>query len=516
MDSDHYLPVSFTVALALLCGLLLTSRLNKARGDLPPGPRGLPLLGNVFQMPTDSPWLTVAAWGKKYGDVMSVSVLGQPIIFLSSPQAAFDLFDSRSTIYSDRPELVFIGDLVGYKESFPLCKYGDTFREHRKLAAEAIGPRNTSALRTMASDKVKEFLRDLLENPDLFMEHIRLLVARIALGISHGYDIRDGNDPVVLLASEANANFSRAMVPGAYLCDVLPILRYIPDWTGAQFKRDAKQFRKTMEAVRDGPYNALKVQVALGTAKPSFTASLIQRDANPTEAQELIYKWSSASIFIGQILHGFSLALSVAAIGSLFVALSQHPEVQKNAQEELDRVVGRDRLPTFEDRPNLPYLNAVVLEVLRWKTVTPLGVPHRCTEDNLYNGYRIPAGSIVFANEWGILHDETIYPSPMEFLPERFLRPEKDAAEGLNLDPRKFVFGHGRRICPGKDVADDTLFICAAMTMTAFNLRRPKSCTTDPQYKTVYVCHPLPFPLEITPRSREAETLVSLTAANGY
>jgi cytochrome P450 len=99
------------------------------------------------------------------------------------------------------------------------------------------------------------------------------------------------------------------------------------------------------------------------------------------------------------------------------VALSQHPEVQKKAQEELDRVVGHDRLPTFEDRPNLPYLNAVVsevplifdctspisriiLQVFRWKTVTPLGVPHRCTEEDVYNGYRIPAGSIVFANEW--------------------------------------------------------------------------------------------------------------------
>jgi cytochrome P450 len=73
----------------------------------------------------------------------------------------------------------------------------------------------------------------------------------------------------------------------------------------------------------------------------------------------------------------------------------------------------------------------------------------------------------------------------MEFLPQRFLQPEKDAA--LNPDPRKFVFGHGRRMCPGKDVADDTLFICAAMTLAAFNLTRPKSCSTDPQYATVYV-----------------------------
>ncbi|KAJ7671882.1 cytochrome P450 [Mycena rosella] len=473
------------------------------RANLPPGPTGLPLLGNIFQMPTETPWLTFAAWARKYGDVMSVSVLGQPIIFLTSPQAASDLLDRKSAIYSDRPELVFIGELVGYKESLPLCTYGDSFREQRKLVAEALGPRNTSAWRELEEGKVKEFLGELLEKPELFLEHIRLLVSRIAFGISHGYTIPDGNDPMALLAVEANTNFGKAIAPGAYLCDVLPILRYIPDWTGVRFKQEAKIFRKTMNAVRDDAYNALKAQVALGTAKPSFTTSLIQREENPTEAQELIYKWSSASVFIG------GSDTSVSAIGSIFVALSLYPEVQKQAQEELDRVVGPDRLPSFKDQPNLPYLNAVVMEIHRWKPVNPLGVPHRCTQEDIYNGFRIPAGSIVFANAWcvAILHDEAVYPSPLEFIPERYLQEEKGVADGLNPDPRRFAFGYGRRVCPGKDLAEDSIFICAAMILATFNLTRPKSSVTS-EYTSGPICHPLPFPCNITPRSRKAEALI--------
>jgi cytochrome P450 len=76
------------------------------------------------------------------------------------------------------------------------------------------------------------------------------------------------------------------------------------------------------------------------------------------------------------------------------------PEVQKRAQEEIDRVVGTDRLPTVADRENLPYVDAVVKEVLRWHPVAPMGLPHRSTEDDICNGYLIPKGAMLFANVW--------------------------------------------------------------------------------------------------------------------
>ena len=77
-----------------------------------------------------------------------------------------------------------------------------------------------------------------------------------------------------------------------------------------------------------------------------------------------------------------------------------HPDMQRKAQEELDRVVGGDRMPTFEDRDSLPYLNALLKEVLRWHPVAPLAAPHRSTTDDEYNGYFIPAGTIVYPNLW--------------------------------------------------------------------------------------------------------------------
>ena len=80
--------------------------------------------------------------------------------------------------------------------------------------------------------------------------------------------------------------------------------------------------------------------------------------------------------------------------------MTAYPEVQRKAQEEIDRVVGSDRLPNIRDREDLPYVNAIAKEVLRWHPVGPLGFPHLSTEEDVYEGYFIPKGSIVIPNIW--------------------------------------------------------------------------------------------------------------------
>ena len=89
-----------------------------------------------------------------------------------------------------------------------------------------------------------------------------------------------------------------------------------------------------------------------------------------------------------------------STLQSFFLAMSLNQDIQKKAQTEIDLVVGPDRLPTHNDRNELPFVNAIVKESLRWHTVVPLGVPHLTTEDIVYRGYFIPAGSILLPNSW--------------------------------------------------------------------------------------------------------------------
>ena len=133
---------------------------------------------------------------------------------------------------------------------------------------------------------------------------------------------------------------------------------------------------------------------------------------------------------------------TVSAIQTFFLAMTLNPEIQEKAQEEIDRVIGTDRLPSAADRDDLPFSQAVTLETLRWHNVAPLGIPHRLIEDDVHEGYFLPKGTIVIANVWRMLHDPETYPDPLAFNPDRFVASPGHEPE---TDPRTMAFGFGRR-----------------------------------------------------------------------
>jgi cytochrome P450 len=123
--------------------------------------------------------------------------------------------------------------------------------------------------------------------------------------------------------------------------------------------------------------------------------------------------------------------------------MALHPKVMKKAQEELDRVVDKGQLPNFSDRGDLPYIDAVVKEVLRWNPPLPIAIPNRVTQDDMYRGYFIPAGATVIQNVWAVCRDPKMYPDPETFNPDRFLKDGKISP--LVFNPEDRVFGAGRR-----------------------------------------------------------------------
>jgi len=185
------------------------------------------------------------------------------------------------------------------------------------------------------------------------------------------------------------------------------------------------------------------------------------------------------------------------------------PDAQRKAQEEIDRAVGPDRLPDFNDREHLPYTEALLKECMRLHTAVPINGPRQALQDDVIDGYFIPKGAIIQPNEWGMLHDPEVYPDPMNFVPERWL------ADPSPPHPREFIFGFGRRICPGMIMADSSFYIACVMILALFDIRATKdSPTTFVQDDSGAldgqpICHPKPFKCSITPRSQKARALIS-------
>ncbi|KAI0826663.1 cytochrome P450 [Trametes gibbosa] len=190
----------------------------------------------------------------------------------------------------------------------------------------------------------------------------------------------------------------------------------------------------------------------------------------------------------------------------------QYPDVARKAQEALDDVTRMTRLPTFEDRDALPYIDAVFSECMRWTSPVPLGLPHRVMEDDVYNDMAIPKGALVLANVWSISRNPVLFPDPDAFIPERYLE-QTDEATARKRDPRSFIFGFGRRKCPGMHLADASLWLAIARLLATFDFGKAKDAEgrdiePQPEYNDASFRLLEPFPCVIRPRSERAAQLV--------
>ncbi|KAG2141325.1 cytochrome P450 [Suillus clintonianus] len=496
------------LCLAGVAVYLVKQGLNKNPAPYPPGPRGLPLIGNIQDMPRIKPWLTFTEWGKKYGPISHVEILGQHIIVLNSVKSAMDMLDKKGTVYSDRPVLPMGGELCGWKHSLGLLPYGDHFRQYRKNIHHIMG--NRAALdvyHPVEEIETHRFLKRVFAKPEKLQDHVRHTAGAIILRISHGYEVKEKNDPFIDLADRAMDQFSRATAPGAFMVDIMPLLAKVPEWfPGVGFKRLAREWHQTLEEMVDAPYKFVQDQMDVGIAPKSFTSNLLEGRTLSVEEDHMV-KWSAASLYSG------GADTTVSAIYSIFLAMTLFPHVQKKAQAEIDAVVGTDRLPSFADRDSLPYIEALVKEVLRWNVVGPTAIPHRVTEDDIHDGYYIPKGSLVIPNIWFMLNDPQTFADPSQFNPERFLDNDGKDPEP---EPRTICFGFGRRICPGLHLADASVWISTVMSLAVFDISKVVengveiTPEVDPTSGTV--SHPKPFKCSIKPRSAKAAALIQQDA----
>ncbi|KAF8513234.1 cytochrome P450 [Gautieria morchelliformis] len=471
---------------------------------LPPGPPPKLIVGNVSDFPMRQEWVTFSQWAKTYGDLVYLNILGSPIVLINSTDVAYELFEKRSSIYSDRGDFPMIRDLMGWDWSVAIMRYGERWRRHRRVIRQKFHPIAAAEYKPVQIKRARSLLRRLYETPDNFAGHMQHTAGAIIMEVVYGIKVLPRGDPYIDMAEKAIAGTVIAGNPGAFLVDVLPVLKYVPAWfPGAGFKKKARLWREFAVEMNVAPFAAVKQALNAGTAKPSFTSSLLEEisvKGGVAPGQEEVIRNAGSTLFAAG-----ADTTTISLLTFLFTMLL-FPEAQKKAQEELDEVVGLGRLPEYEDRESLPYINALCKEVLRWHPVTPFGVPHRVTQDDVFGGYFIPAGSIVLGNTWTLLHDETIYGADTDkFKPERFLAP------GVR-DPTD-AFGYGRRACPGRYFADNTLFMIVASILSVFKIAPSKDSngndhSTQAAFQSGFLSAPVPFTCTICPRSDTAKRLI--------
>ncbi|GJE98219.1 cytochrome P450 [Phanerochaete sordida] len=503
--------VGALVALALY----VWSRSAKTnRLPVPPGPKPVPVLGNIFDLTAKELWLRITGWSKQYGDIVYIHLLGQGLVFCNTYEVAQDLLEKKGSIYSDKPNLVMAGELCGCQNMVAFTRYGDFSRRQRKLMNTAFGISAVKRYRPQLANESILLLKRILADPQDYMGYIRRYAGGLTLQSVYGYRVETNADPLLQLGQECVDILSNKIASGGGIwpVDIFPFLQHLPTWfPGAGFKRKAAVWRAKMEEFVDKPYEMLLERVKTGTAVPCFVTTLLDEARNEkgetTDPQrDFDIRWTANSMYSA------SMDTTITTVQLFMLAMVLHPEVLKKAQAELDAVVGSQRLPTFEDRPNLPYLDAVMSEVLRWGVPVPLGLPHRLMEDDVYKGMHLKAGTLVFANIWNMLRNEDTWARPHEFIPERFLEPV-DEATAKRRDPRPYVFGFGRRRCPGLHLIEESLWIVMATMLHTTELSVEKDDSGKPvppvvDYNNSVFRTPAVFKCDIRPRSAQVLQLV--------
>ncbi|KAJ7148061.1 cytochrome P450 [Mycena crocata] len=485
---------------------------------LPPGPKGLPLIGNLFDVPKTQEWLAFIELSQKYDpDVISVDLMGDTVIVLNSLKACQDLLETKSSIYSDRPPFPMLNDLIGFDWHFAFMPYGAVWKresflhvdlqpynipsDYRKVFMQQFQPSQVLSHRPCELEAARVLLQRLLESPAKFERHLRHMAGMVILSTAYGIDVQPEDDPHIDISESALQAMSAAANRGSFLVDSLPFLKFLPEFLpGAGFKKKAREWHKPVSAMPIVPYDFVKEALVRKMTSLSISENYQGIEA---EEQETVLRNVLGACYAGA-------DTTVSALGTFILAMTMYPDVQQKAQSAVDNVVGHTRLPDFEDE--MPYVDAVVREVLRWRPIVPLGVAHAVSEDDIYKGYHIPAGSVVVGNSWAVLHDEATFgPNTDQFIPERWLTEEGQI--NTSMQNPDAAFGFGRRICPGKDMAQWSIWICVASILATFNITKSLDKNGVPiepsgEYTSGFLIYPVPHKCDIVPKNEAARGLI--------
>ncbi|KAI9230023.1 MAG: cytochrome P450 [Piptocephalis tieghemiana] len=475
-----------------------------------PGPPGLPIIGNLHQM-TSRPHLLFSEWAKKYGDVFYLRMGSVDWMILSSAEAIHETMVKRATLFSDRPyQELSIGILSEGGQGIVTANYGEKWRERRKRCNLFMSKTAVRGYTGFLTYEARALCKTLLKEGQ---EHGTRGAPIRAISIWHSintimsliYGTRYASytdERVVDFGEKTHLSF-KAASPAYHPADLLP-------WLWPFFEKRRRQVQKShdewyyfqVEALKRYRANRERIDAGIPT-------TMVRCIVDAMDAKEI--PDDKAHVLLGEMVPAGIHTISLSLTWFTHV-LTTRLDVQDKVHKEMDRVIGKDRLPTLEDASNLPYFLCVLQESLRLYSPSQFIMPHMVREDTEYRGVPVKRGTWVFINLNAVHKAFSKEEDAHEFRPERWEANPKTLSEeilGKQGERRSWSFGGGRRVCAGIYYAEAVLTLSALHLLWAFRLQEGDGVKIDlEELEDGILNPPPPYRIQYIPRGPHVQDLL--------
>ncbi|KAL2068420.1 hypothetical protein VTL71DRAFT_16518 [Oculimacula yallundae] len=433
---------------------------SQARIDKLGGPAGLPVIGNLHQIRINAAE-QYRQWAKQYGGVYQIQLGNIPIVVVNSASAAKTIFGQNAQALSSRPEFYTFHKILSNTAGTTIgtSPYSDSLKRRRKGAASALNRPSVQSYVSHLDVETKDFCKDCLEygksgtigvDP---MPMIQRLSLSLALTLNWGIRMDSQEGDLFHEITHVEEEVSRFRSTTGNLQDYIPILRLNPFNFGSA---KAKEMRARRDVYLTALNKGLDERMAKGTHKPCIQANVILDKETKLNSEEL------TSISLTMLSGGLDTITTLVAWS--IAMLSQRPDIQETAVNAIREFYSEEE-PFCDplDDQKCQYIVALVRECLRFYTVLRLSLPRASVKDIVYNGVRIPKGTVIFLNSWACNMDPEVWDDPEAFRPERWLEQP---------DAPMFTYGMGYRMCAGSLLANRELYLIFIRLINSFKIEK--------------------------------------------